>query len=230
MRIISPFKDYYDSVSGQYLDKEITYNRSHSVVDIKDREDIPVVARFVEKMGDSYYNVNFSIVGFCGQLYPVVTIRNDKEKRSVGFYYLDDFKKYVKENNISIRDEQRYRNKWWRWSSYNLSIQEVELFFQNREKFEKLNRLFSKYNTPVFVVRTEGNAYNGLKISINPMLSNYSFVKVKDPYSAHQDLYTYVSGHLNQQSNEMVEISNEDKIHKHGFDKHSFRKMPTKGR
>lgn len=230
MKIISRFRDYYDTVSAQYLDKETIYKREHSVIEIKDREDIPTVAHFfIYNSTNNNYDVNFSIIGFCGQLIPVVTIKDRFSNHSVGFYNLEDLKKYVVENKVPIKDEGRRRStRWWKWYSYDLSIQEIELFFQNQEKFDKLKDLFGFHNVPVFVVRTETNSYKGLKLSLNPMLANYSFAKIKDPYSAHQDLYTFIAGNLRQPDRPMIQISNQDKIDKHGFDKHSFRKMPTK--
>jgi hypothetical protein len=66
------------------------------------------------------------------------------------------------------------------------------------------------------------------ELVINPLLKKYSFFKMRDPFSAHQELYQFVGGYLKQPTRPMVEISDKDKVHKHGFDKWSFRQKGTK--
>jgi hypothetical protein len=57
------------------------------------------------------------------------------------------------------------------------------------------------------------------------MLSEWEFYKIKDVYTAFQDISMYISGVLGTQSPELIKIDNNTKIHKHGFDvKKSFRK------
>lgn len=57
-------------------------------------------------------------------------------------------------------------------------------------------------------------------------LKNINFPKILDPFTAYQELSMWVGGVLPKTGNEMVSISDEDKITKRGFDKWSFRKMP----
>lgn len=64
------------------------------------------------------------------------------------------------------------------------------------------------------------------KISVNcDGLKDISFQKIIDPFTAMQELSMFVGGVLTENENKMIQISNEDKIHKHGFDKFSFRKL-----
>ncbi len=60
-------------------------------------------------------------------------------------------------------------------------------------------------------------------------LGDLQFAKVRDPFTAHQDIASFVSGVLPDRSRDTVEISDTDRIRKAGFDtKTSFRKGPTK--
>jgi hypothetical protein len=64
---------------------------------------------------------------------------------------------------------------------------------------------------------------------INPdCLKESGFAKCIDPYTLFQELDMWVSGVLGMPANAMVEVSNDTKIHKHGFDKGSFRKPKSR--
>tara|TARA_R110000823_G_scaffold101636_10_gene218348 strand:+ start:2150 stop:2950 length:801 start_codon:yes stop_codon:yes gene_type:complete len=60
-------------------------------------------------------------------------------------------------------------------------------------------------------------------MTLNPCLKNIGFQRVLDSFTTFQELSMFVGGVLPRNTNEMVEISNEDKIHKAGFNKQSFR-------
>lgn len=235
MKIISKFKDFYDSISHKYLDKEILYVRESKTLNV-DSKDIPNVARFAFRMGTDVPDYVFSleIIGFCGRLYPVVVVSNSGisatkyNKGMIGFFDIEDLKKFVHENKIPIREDRKYRLKIWRFHNYQETVEDFERFFSNKENFNKLEGIFLEHNAPVFVARMEKYSKDGYKIVLNPILKNYSFTKVKDPFSAHQELYQFVSGYLKSPERDMVTISDEDKIHKHGFNKWSFRKLPGK--
>ena len=64
---------------------------------------------------------------------------------------------------------------------------------------------------------------------VNPRLRDYDFAAVADPYTTFQRIEQFADTHFVERR-PMVRISNEDRIAEHGFDKWSFRKMPTKRR
>ena len=65
------------------------------------------------------------------------------------------------------------------------------------------------------------------EIIFNGKLSDYQFYKVFDPYTCYQELDTWLSGVLAYPQNIMIEVGNESKIQKHGFDsKYGFRTRP----
>lgn len=62
------------------------------------------------------------------------------------------------------------------------------------------------------------------QIILNPVLKEIEFYKKIDSFTAFQELSMFISGIMGGKSPCMIEISNDDKIAKHGFDKYSFRK------
>jgi hypothetical protein len=65
------------------------------------------------------------------------------------------------------------------------------------------------------------------KLLINSRLATFEFFKVFDVYSCYQELEMWMSGTLSYPQNMMIEVQNESKIEKHGFDKkYGFRTRP----
>lgn len=236
MKIISKFKDFYDAISHQYLDKGIVFLRTCRIMQVP-KKDLPKLETFEIKdpTKEITYYFSLEIVGFCGKFYPVVVVTTSSEeikfevfrKDLKGFYDIDDLTEYVIKNGIPIGVKSKYG--FYRWSSlyfrYGETLEGMDRFFKSTKDFGKLEDIFRTHNAPSFVLR-ETPRPRKEQLILNPMLKNYSFVKVKDPFSAHQELYQYVGGFLNQPVREMIQISDKDKIHKHGFDKWSFRKPP----
>jgi hypothetical protein len=216
MRIISDFKDYYDSVSHQYLDKEVIYKRlCHSFL-LKDKWPH---SRSIASSNGVSFSVDYILLGFCGSLFPAIGIRSVTNPNMNAVLY--DYQSY--ENKV--RSEQLPVEKSYKFffRSYDTSLSSIQRFF--KEDFNRFQGLFAKHNTPCFMVVY---GQDDPKIVVNPILKDLDFFKVKDPYTAHQEVYQFVTGNLNQPENSMVKISDKDKISKHGFDKWSFRKMPSK--
>lgn len=59
-------------------------------------------------------------------------------------------------------------------------------------------------------------------------LKDLAFYRACDAYQTNQIISQWRSGVLSNVEHKIVEIRDIDKIAKHGFDKHSFRKMPVK--
>lgn len=68
---------------------------------------------------------------------------------------------------------------------------------------------------------------NGIRCRVDgDDMGKFDFARVVDPYTMFQEISMWVGGILAGSGRPMVEISDEDKIGKHGFDSWSFRKMP----
>jgi len=232
MKIISKFRDYYDSISHQYLDKEIIYLREQREIPIE-REMAPPLGliNLDEKGHESIRNrrweVSFEIIGFCGRNFPVVGIYDyQSEDRNCAYTY-PAMQRLLDELSIPVA------RKTMRWLGglkrlgYAHALDEYRAFFEDSANLKGLDRYYFDLNAPCFVIRR--NQDHTFLIS-NPPLGKYGFASQVDPFLAHQELYMFVAGRLHQPVRPMVEISDVDKVHKHGFNKWSFRRHKDEGK
>jgi hypothetical protein len=213
MRIISNFHDYYDGAMRQGMDKDVVYVREKKEILINRKYSLGYTHHF------SRHYVRLHLFGYCGKIYHVYEIVNDeigKTLKSDFYYDYETFKKEgLKSGAVSKYDVAR--RKWWP-SDYDRFAQ---------QSLSHALSIFHEYQVPIFLL-SQSDKHNGQILTLNPRLKNLGFQKVKDVYTAYQDIFQYVSGVLNQPETKMVKITDKDKIHKHGFDKWSFRKLPTK--
>ena len=83
--------------------------------------------------------------------------------------------------------------------------------------------MFHTHQVPVFC-----KWHDGLLI-LNPKLADFEFYRHFGPYQAHQEIAMFVGGVLNQTENRMIELSNDVRIAKHGYDEYSFRAQKGEG-
>lgn len=193
MRIFSKFKDYYD-IGCAYHDPSIIY--------LREKKEIKIVEY------DCDYNVEFAIIGFCGELYKCGLIKSyDKLYNETidGFYDQEKFDKFLE----NIENVHKYNN---------YGYEKYPMMFENpiREK-DKFLRYFEKYNCPIFAVHYS-------KIVINPCLKDYMFFKQFDPYTAYNRIERYLDSVLINKPKPIPKMSDEDMAEIKGFNKYSFRK------
>jgi hypothetical protein len=211
MRIISTFRDYYDSVLAHGFDDSVVYMREHRFVQ-------PRRSRVPRNINDIYdvlcrnYIYDLSnhggrfVVSFCNKIY-------------IGRKMTDQpYISYKPEEVDQFMDCERKpipKMDWYMRYVY-------EDFLKVTKGFDDIdyNKLHHDYQTPVLVVA------DGL-LHINPKLEDLEFFRVVEPYTAFQEIEMYLSGILGKEVPNLVEISDKSKILKHGHDpKYSFRKMP----
>ena len=86
------------------------------------------------------------------------------------------------------------------------------------------NEPFIHFNSPILLFFPKLDIDSSDTVFVNSQLNRYEFQKIKDPYSAWQDLQIYFNSVLPRQIPETISISDKDRIAGHGFDKWSFRK------
>jgi hypothetical protein len=210
------------------MDKTIVYNRKEEVFLFEEFQKRNLF--FSEKTYGDFTERRF-VIGFCGKIYPVICISWEEgcepyipkgcsyevTTRHIGKYFYSqedylNFKKLFKELPDRIgtisRDICRYE-----------SIYDFDWSF--------LLKYFSEYKTPIFVIKKNYTEHRD-EIIINCALYNFNFMKVKDTFSAFQDIQMYISGVLGVGQPELIQIGNKEMIQKKGFDKFSFRKRPEK--
>jgi len=206
MRIISPFKDYYDSVTSLMYDSELIYVRREEA--IKDGESI------LEKIPWDIYSQNFDIhffiIGFCGNFFPGLTVKEFPQANKEIIYHVDSnlYKdlslKFGRQLNRSFRP------------------------LLNSFKDYRNDEIFIANETPIIVFKGDGYLNRGKpKVTKNNNLRPYKFFRVKDPFQAHQDISMYLGG-MARKTVEPKSLSDDDLRDKKGFDKYSFRKTKKK--
>lgn len=221
MRIISRFRDYYDGVMKTGMDREVVYVRETKDIVLEE----PIKCGFDTKRGSTYavyggsasYTIGTMFLGYCGKIYKVYTVKGD-EYDFISYDY-EEFKAFLIEHNMGSRYD--FSESRWFPSRYHA--------FRDYDT-SKMIEFFHKFQTPLFLVN---HTYSYRKpdkttVTLGPCLKDLGFQRLKDSYTTYQDIFQFVAGTLNKPENKMVKISDKDKIHKHGFDKWSFRKLPTK--
>lgn len=213
MRIISKFKDYYDTAAAYGIDKEILYIRESKKITLPEIQDIKIrLNSYIDG-----YEVEKRVVGFCGDLHMLMVLHP-----TIGTSYRRDLTRspvycYTKEDLMKYYDIPK-KHVFWR--------KRLDMFFETKQFDNQLKELFQKLKIPVFMtfVGDDRKTY----IDTAPILKDVEFYRVKDSATAFQDIFQYVAGVLGSPEREMIQISDKDKLHKKGFDKWSFKKLPSK--
>lgn len=226
MRIISDFKDYYDSVQSLGQDRSLIYYR-------KTKEDSVFPGIFPWTGGNRYFQLSSFIydcfiIGFCGKIYPLLKIESNwRYKPKISYNVticcnLEDVdclvKNHYREKQIEgyFAKKNLYRKNW----SLCCNRQIFKTFFDKcEEKKESYKEYFSEH--PVFVVKDrDRHRY----IEYNACLKDFNFVRQVDVFTAYQQIQMHISNIAVPQK-PIPEISNNDMIEAKGFDlKFSFRK------
>lgn len=245
MYIISKFKDYYDGAVGMGIDKSIVYKRNESEIDTPDyiknvisvNEKYDWGEKFTTDYGynipDGKFNSTIIHIGFCGKLYLGFKFSKKSDTHRLNYSYDTEIIYDIEEAKKRLELETVI-NRWSRNKKTKRDLLEDYLF--------KLNSVdptewFRNFNTPIFAigcdVKTEAKDifYNSqsIKTTINPILKNYEFAKVFDPYTAFQEIQMYISGVLGVDKNvDNPIMSEKQKVAQHGMDKWSFRRLSNK--
>lgn len=167
----------------------------------------------------SFLDIDFRIIGFCGVLYPLVRIierakRIPYDSTTTFFYSYEDYKDWRQQDKPD-------------WKS-----RKTQEFFE-RFAGKRMDAKFVEVDAPVFIVdyrhrKPEGSLHGGQHLAIvtNPCLKDWGFGKVKDAYTAFQDISMYLGNQLVKE-HKPDEIEDKYRIAQHGFDKTSFR-HPTR--
>jgi hypothetical protein len=238
MRIIDKRKDYYDSAQAYGTDPSIMYVRE--TTEIKDKKS------WGGRGGDAYF-----VVGFCGNIYygyryyipssysydPKIPAKSRSvEEQYYSCYSLDDAEAFYQEHRKDKLDEFNGllpANKWTRRSRWRKSPKEsLAAWFEGsiyktwtgeEEKVQYSHDYFTEHNSPIWVHdRTNYVLY------INPLLRPWDFFRVKDAYTAYNEISNYVGGVLQHPMKPIPTPSDETKIELAGFDPTTSFRKPKK--
>jgi hypothetical protein len=192
------------------------------------------------------------IIGFCGKIYPCIEIyyldqqklKSFKNKYSNEYYNKSSFytsffaytfeqlyeflsKDSAAKKNID-KDVRRYNPNYTFRNDFGYLKHHLLSPYFNRDKY---SQIFVDNNIPIFIIKDDGRkwSYRYNNILFNPSdLHKYKFQKVFGPYEAYQELEMYISNVLKLHEPVTIEVSEKDRLSKHGFDKWSFRKSSSK--
>lgn len=103
---------------------------------------------------------------------------------------------------------------------YSWYRKDVQANFAEDLKNPALLKIFVEKHTPVFIygdcLDGEYKTGKSKELIINPKLQDWGFQSVKDPVTAFQDIFMYISGVLGVDAPKMIEISDKEKAKKKG--------------
>ena len=229
MKIISKFKDYYDNMRCYSMcSDDFTYIRNtddHLI----GKEIIPQTLDLEIFKRD--HKIKFLLIGFCGKIYPIFKVEISENYTAKKYKIFFDFEKAIEfciDKKYLNRQIKNNQIKSWRYGGKkNHNVEGIIKYYKNKydKDYNKLNQYFEEYNTPVFILQRN---YRETLISINPRLKDFEFYKIFEGHQAYQEIEMYI-GNILLKPDDPDQIT-DDKIlaQNHGFDKWSFKKLPTK--
>jgi len=209
VRLHSDFHDYYDYAVGYGIDEKVHYNRFTKSVDINLKSEL-----------DRPLHRRSGILGFCGKLFPFVQLSRYDKKRNCDWE--DEYDGIIVEVYYAFSLEE-YLQKEQTWDEYSDDIgrsDDIRLkqFFLDWRKDK--DKLFVELKCPVWMMRFYQESPSGL---LNPRLKDLDFERIKDSFTAFQEISMYLANILVEQK-QIASVDDKDRIEGHGFDiKQSFR-------
>lgn len=241
MKLVGKIRDYYDSALSLGIDNTLYFHRETKTENSDVAKDIVKIlddklggGNYVKQQSNNYrsqwqradhlIDVSINIIGFCGRLYPGIMLhysdyRTPEHKEC--FYKLDGYNRF--ETTFSGFTPNFFKNHFKRYISrygHHSSVADrMNLAIDALWKY-KNDKWFIDLDTPYFRVSWAGQE---VIVETCPVLKEYNFYKVKDPYQAFQEISMYLGGVIPRHVPEMINISDKDRIAQHGFNKLSFR-------
>lgn len=234
MKIVSPFKDYYDVVIANDMDPYPFYLRRPAEYLVKERqktwEQIYLSKQPMLQPPGIYSRRDTGCVAFCGRLYPYWPVGNTycytlaqvvtAMKRQIAVF---DGKPEHLGNASDARKmlESLGKTEYSLPTKYNgftgLNKGSWDAWLQYMDIHGRINdEVFLREKAPVIHV-------NNHMVYINPNLRKLNFQTIMDPYAAYQEISMFLGNNLAQQIDPIPKTTDELRAHAHGYDKWSFR-------
>jgi hypothetical protein len=251
MRIISRFKDYYDTALAHGADDKLVYVRQpqeYKQVYENGRwchvpQELAHLGRFAceyggksDVRGPTALGERYAYVYVCGVRYPAVGIGFGTDTRDFTWFY--DFETFERGVKVVIKQfiEERSHHAWFRpkvYTDYEANI--IKHLDPDRKpsglRFWRQPTIpfFSRRDDKLKAFCEEHNLPiiigHSDRVVLNGPLRPMQFIKVMPPATLFQELAMFL-GNQASVDDTPVKISDKDRIAQHGFDKFSFRKQP----
>lgn len=214
MKIHSDFRDYYDHVTMYGADPLLHYNR-HGRRFYPSELNHSLPENWLERVwwGERELcgkRLTRFIVGFCGTLHLGTQVDSE---------YI-----YSRERLAALLPINP------EWHKYHADRRAIRNLLDLVEPIENQDPIFLQVEAPIFLVECDypqaGRRDREVYLTTNASLREKEFAKVKDPFTAFQEVSMYLGNQL-VKHDQPDTIADEYRIAMHGFDKHSFR-HPTR--
>jgi len=237
MRIFSKNHDYYDGVRAWGADPETVYKRNmncfhHSSQEYEDIVEIgPISDRLIKLPFVDFCSYGIAIkrslmTVFCGRIFPLIVYTYGEgvvSKQKVKYCYtLNSVTNFILKYGTNEFIKSYNENKKYRWMGRRETKDAFMRLFEDSGKvYEELVEYHHKIGVPVFSIEPQRDQ----SLTYNPVLKDVKFYKIFDAYQTFQELSMFIGGVMGGQAPHMIQISDEIRLEKHGFDKKlSFRK------
>lgn len=228
MIINTDFRQYYDALAKQNVDKTVVYNRHSQIctLDFHRRGSNLLTTRFIANEGEEV------IVQFPKEVKNILQYRNFHID---GHYYESAILLFCGTPHFIF---QRYHDYNRFPLLYNVAFEKLKTFYGEtnveyykfREEFIKLefSKIHHLFNSPIILLGGHsydifGGKFSGNYLHVNPNLDALRFYSQLDVWQTYNAVYSYLAGVLTT-NKETIMVSDKDKILGHGFDpKISFR-------
>jgi hypothetical protein len=230
MIINSTFRDYYDPIAHQHWDAALVYNRTTKELNLRKPEvylEIPYThwspyafrmlinpKAQIEREG---YLKPAQVLLFCGKPYLIM----GWEKTDRGGQEVIELSRLISNSSREIIEFARFNTGWCKKNQTVIAFKDNLTRFLGRE----YHVLHAKYKSPVLIEKYCASMRTTTTLIINPCLKTIDFQRIKDPYSAFQEIAMYLGGVMGSSGRPMVKPADKYRIAAAGHDpKTSFRR------
>lgn len=210
MKIISKFRDYYDTAAGYGVDETQYLKRETKEVRLKVRKDWDWLTFLSRRLPRRGFAIGKVYLAFCGKTYAFA-----KCTYNGTVTYLH-----------TLSELEHYMNNNEEVSNYLERADLAKYFDVDTDVSKTLNAMCMELKIPYLLC--DYTVLDGVKITAYPVLKSLRFASVVGPYTAFQEIAMYKFGVLGEDEGMKVEISDKDRIAGKGFDtKYGFRTRPN---
>jgi hypothetical protein len=229
MKIVSKFKDYYDSANTWYSDRPLYIRKTEEFEFSELNRETKQILEPVKKIYDtmpSNSDVESIVIAFCGKVYICNEFDNNifhttkKLEAYCKKIIKDNYQFYCGSASSVIKElgDKKQKPSWWGRES--LSHDSWKRFLSDTN-FDIPSDSFIAMKSPVFVLTKIATT---LHLITNPLLKDYNFASQVDPYTAFQEIEMYVGNEMVDQMDPNITRTDNDIRDSKGFNNWSFRK------
>jgi hypothetical protein len=211
-----PFLDIFDQINDFVQRKEVDKKASAYKIDYAEFENTAkkLTAR-LERFG----------IAFCGDVYrglalKIIDHNGLYAKESTEYFYESDALNHAIETlGLKRKASPSYAPKM------KVAYDPIDIYFSHDVTDSRREFLIENKIVCASVMKSGRSRFGKNVLTINPILADFQFFKVMDPYKAHQEISMWLGGVLTNNT-KIPEPEDKLKVLMHGFNKMSFKHRP----